>query len=219
MAKRAIDIAAHIPDYSGLPCAKLEDFKDLVLPEDIEITRQQLNDEYFEPYHIIMPAYVLKQLTVAAELSGQARIDATIKARDKAKFAHFCATRQGHSESRPMTNEVKAKLAEYNKQKRQQEKQERQSRLERLRKLPTDSIGNTAKPKRSKVPVFNDPEAQTLVSNKYPHIIPGTFKQDPEKPGGTLVDIKCQKCGSSRTVHMADVFQCRLCKQCRQSGK
>lgn len=69
--------------------------------------------------------------------------------------------------------------------------------------------------KQPKKPVFQDPEQQKAVKLKYDWAIEGSFRQDPEKAGGTILDIKCQKCGESRTIHLADCFQVKLCLKCR----
>lgn len=74
-----------------------------------------------------------------------------------------------------------------------------------------------SKPK--KVPLYEDKKAQAEREAKYPWCVKGSWRQDPDHPSGTLVDIKCMECGDNRTVHTADLFQVKLCSKCRDSKK
>ncbi len=71
---------------------------------------------------------------------------------------------------------------------------------------------------KTKVPVFQDVEKQKEVCAKFPWVIPGTFAQDPEKSGGTLLAIKCEGCGDERIIHLADAFHTKKCKTCKKNG-
>lgn len=71
---------------------------------------------------------------------------------------------------------------------------------------------------KSKVPVFNDLQRQSEICTKFPWCT-NSFRQDPEKSGGTIVDIKCVDCSSLREVHLADVFHCQRCVKCKKLKK
>ena len=71
---------------------------------------------------------------------------------------------------------------------------------------------------KSKVPVFNDLQKQAEICAKFSWCT-NSFRQDPEKAGGTIVDIKCVDCGSLREVHLADVFHCKTCRGCKSKKK
>lgn len=70
-------------------------------------------------------------------------------------------------------------------------------------------------PRQPRVPVYEDAAKQAELVAKYSWVIPGSFRKDPEKQTGTIADIKCQKCGNSRTVHCSDIFLVKLCKGCK----
>lgn len=94
------------------------------------------------------------------------------------------------------------------------------TKAQEMRDSPEKFLAPKEKPtkeKKDKTPVFQSPEKQKLVLAKYPWVIDGTFRQDPDKPGGTCLDIKCQKCTTSRTIHLADAFQVKLCLKCKNS--
>lgn len=76
-----------------------------------------------------------------------------------------------------------------------------------------------SKPKQVRVPIYSDRAAQLDRESKYPWAITGSWRADPEHDGGTLVDIKCQSCGKSRTVHAGDLFQVRFCVGCKKASK
>jgi hypothetical protein len=81
---------------------------------------------------------------------------------------------------------------------------------------------NPPKAKREsakKLAVYEDSTAQAEKEAKYPWAAPGSWRQDPEHPGSTILDIKCISCGASRTIHLADLFQCKLCVGCRKASK
>jgi hypothetical protein len=67
--------------------------------------------------------------------------------------------------------------------------------------------------------VYEDSTAQAEKEAKYPWAIKGSWRQDPEHPGSTILDIKCTLCGAARTIHLADLFQVKLCVSCRKSSK
>ena len=72
---------------------------------------------------------------------------------------------------------------------------------------------------KSKMPVFQDLLKQAEICAKFPWVIAGTFTQDPEKSGGTLLAIKCGTCGDDkRIIHLADAFHTKLCKACKKNG-
>jgi hypothetical protein len=70
---------------------------------------------------------------------------------------------------------------------------------------------------KAKLPMFQDKAAQSEREKKWGWIISGSWREDPEHSGGTLVSIKCQKCGGPREIHAADAFQVKLCRTCKPS--
>lgn len=76
-------------------------------------------------------------------------------------------------------------------------------------------VQKTKPAKQSKTPVFKDSNKQKEIKLKYGWVQENSFRQDPEKEGGTILDIKCQKCGEPRTVHLYDAFQCKVCLRCK----
>lgn len=70
---------------------------------------------------------------------------------------------------------------------------------------------------KTKVPVFKDVEKQKEVCVKFPWVVVGSFTQDPEKLGGTLLAIKCVDCGGERTIHLADAFLVKRCRECKSN--
>jgi hypothetical protein len=75
------------------------------------------------------------------------------------------------------------------------------------------------KAKASKTPIYEDKAAQAEKEAKYPWVIPGTWRQDPEHAGGTILDIKCQYCQMPRTIHAADAFQVKSHVECKKKSK
>lgn len=104
-------------------------------------------------------------------------------------------------ESDPMPEDVKIKLRALNDQRREDKK----AKEKRLKSIPT-----------IKTPVYVDKIRQKELKSKYPWA--AVFKPDPEKNGGTLVDIRCTKCAGTRTVHLGDLWQCKLCRKCKDGN-
>ena len=87
---------------------------------------------------------------------------------------------------------------------------------------PTKSGGvgpATPKAAKSKTPIYEDKKAQEEREGKYPWIIKGTWRADPEHEGGTILDIKCEFCGNARTIHAADAFQVKSHVECKKKSK
>lgn len=220
------------------PTTDPKQFEGRTLPPEIEIVKQRLMDEYLTPHKLEMPAYVLKALFQAAEAEGAEKSELLEKARQKAETHYLAAWARGEIKQKdenapPMPEEVKELLKQKNAERREREKAEREAdrkRAEHFAKAEKPTVVKTNKPqkvdppedkpkkvitKKSKKPVFDDPETQQLVLTKYPWAIPGTFRQDPDKPAGTNLDIKCQRCGMARTIHLADAFQVKFCTSCK----
>jgi hypothetical protein len=69
--------------------------------------------------------------------------------------------------------------------------------------------------KTVKLKLFNDRDAQIEREQKYPWCIPESWHEDPNKPGSTLVNIKCIKCGKTQSTHAAELFHIKTCKECK----
>ena len=81
---------------------------------------------------------------------------------------------------------------------------------------------NPPKPKKEakkKQALYDDKEAQAAKEAKWPWVKPGSWRPDPEHAGGTILDIVCTLCGTDRTIHAADAFQCKYCLSCRKASK
>ena len=114
-----------------------------------------------------------------------------------------------YGKHKPMSEETKEILKEVSKKRREEAK------LLKPTKLKVTSKVETIKQKPTgNLPVYSNPEKQKQLSIKYPWAITGTYRQDPEKPAGTIVDILCSVCKKPRTIHIADLFQCRKHKDC-----
>lgn len=177
------------------------------LDADVQEIKNQMIAQYVTPYDLgTLPGYVLKTLIEAS--------NDPVKRFDKLKLA-WLQVRTDHlaliaqhkirsnneeaNTSKPMSEETKAYLREIQKSKKDKD------------------IGFVAEPtpKVAKLPVFRDESKQAELILKYPWAIAGSFKQDPDKAMGTVLDIKCQKCGANRHIHLADLFQVKLCLVCK----
>lgn len=68
----------------------------------------------------------------------------------------------------------------------------------------------------SRVPIYEDKTRQEEMIKKYPWAVAGSFRQDPDKPASTVLDILCTKCKvTKRTIHAPDLFQVKMCKPCK----
>lgn len=211
----------------GFPTTSAKDYEGIELPPDVVAVRDEIVDRWFKPYNLEVPGYVWKQLVTASKTDGEGpRAEALEKVRQKAELHYLSQWSKGNvnvvdSNAEPMSEETKEYLRNLNKERREKEKLEREERDARKKSLDKAAISTADdKPKkvvakRSKNPVFNDPDAQKLIVEKYPWAIPGSFRQDPDKPAGTNLDIKCQKCGMARSIHLADAFQVKYCTSCK----
>lgn len=193
---------------------------------DVEQVKLALEDEFLNPYKLEMPAHVLKPLVQATkEENPTKRAEYLEVAKQKAHMHYLAKWAQGvirvkDENAPPMPDDVKAQLRELNEKRREEKKAEREASEARRKELDKADLEKDRRTvaKKSKKPVFDDPETQKLVVAKYSWVIPGTFRQDPDKPGGTNLDIKCQACGMSRTIHLADAFQVKFCTGCKSSN-
>lgn len=98
--------------------------------------------------------------------------------------------------------------------------------------MPTNGNGskekaeNTAKPQAKKRPSFLDKPKATLAeldlkySKKYAHYVKGSVKE--QKGGGKrIAQIRCtaKGCKDTRQVFTSDIFQVKLCEDCRTETK
>lgn len=205
------------------PATDLTPFVNVELPDDVVAEMQRLYSEYLEPHKLEIPDYAMKPIFLAAmETVPEKKAEYLEKARQKFEQHYLGSWAKGKikpldSDAPPMPEDVKEKLKELNKAKREREKEKNQV----ARMASGEPPKKAGEPKKQKVPVFADSQAQDAVVKKYSWAIAGTFRADPDKPGGTILDIKCQKSGpgclSTRTIHLADCFQVKLCSVCRLS--
>jgi hypothetical protein len=81
---------------------------------------------------------------------------------------------------------------------------------------------NPPKPKKESVKkqaLYDDKAGQVERESKWAWVKKGSWRQDPEHAGGTILEIICQLCGSERTIHAADTFQVKLCSACKKTSK
>lgn len=185
------------------------DYSAFHLPIEIVDFKNHIYQKYLEPYNLDIPNYVYKALVLAGEAEDLERIQLLEVARQKAEMHYLGQWAKGNIKvnTEPMPEEVKEKLKEINENKRL-EKQAKRIELDNVVK------SNVKKPKGKKLPVFSDSEQQKQVLKKYPHAIAGTFKAHPSKAGVTLLDIKCTKCGKSKTISLCEAFHIKTCSAC-----
>jgi hypothetical protein len=167
-----------------------------------------LYEKYLKPHGLDIPGYMLKPLVEAINATASERVILLEKARQKAELHYLGSWARGLIKVRtknhkPMSEDTKQYLKELNEARREE------------RKAKSSEHTHVNVQKKVKVPVFQDTDKQKEIKSKYPWVIEGTFRQDPHKAGRTCVDIKCQKCGTPRTIHLADAFQVKLCTKCR----
>jgi len=206
-----------------LPTTDLTPYVDVEMPDDVVQEMKRLYSEYLEPYKLEIPDYAMKHLFLASlEANAEKKAEYLEKARQKFEQHYLGSWAKGKikpldSDAPPMPEDVKEKLKEINKAKREREK----TKNEVARMASGQPPKHAGQPKKQKVPVYSDSQSQDAVVKKYSWAIAGTFRADPDKPGGTILDIKCQKSGpgclSTRTIHLADCFQVKLCSVCRLS--
>jgi len=191
----------HDHDYKAIfGYAKAADFDGYNWPADIKEAMDKLIDEHYAPYtDERLEGWLLKKFKAAAEEQSLGKRADLIRAAVDAAFLQY-RDYLPREDVKPMPDDVKAMLRELNESKR------------------ADKPATTKEQKAKKVPVFNDPDKQMELCKKYPQTVPGSFVQDPHKPGGTLVSIKCE-CGKTREIHLSDLFQVRKCHDCKKLGK
>lgn len=206
MAKRN-DIEQHRPQLD-FPVTSVEDFKNVVLTPDIAEFKLKLEEKYFNEYKLAMPGYVLKALVKAMSADISEKTLLLEKARQSAELHYLASWSKGDikikdAEAKPMPEEVKQELKEIKIAKKAIKDKE----IELIKSIKKKSL--------PKEPVHESKTLQDGYCAKYKWIVPNTFKQDPHKPGGTIVDIKCTSCKSRRTVHLSDSWQVKLCTSCK----
>jgi len=194
----------------------------------IDKTREEIRAE-LDRYKLSIPAHVEAQLEKCRFLFGPELEHGLKRAKQKAEM-HVLSERT--KAPKPMKEEAKARLRALNAQ-RKQEREERKARLavtvvDKKSELPAEPpkkevkkpvVSKPPKPVSSKpkvngrVPLWQDPEAQVERVKKYPHAIPGTFKQG-KNHGLTVVDIQCQvpDCKATRTIPVAELFHINKCE-------
>lgn len=203
------------PKYGTLfPWADPEYYDAQPLPPDLQKVKEELMAEFVTPHGLPwLDGYIVKVL-VEASVEGANKPEAIKKAREKAHTAFLANRARGlirlkDEEAEPMPEEVKEHLKELNQQRRELKKQERDARMARIAQI------EGPKKVKSKLPMFGDVDAQIELKKRYPWVIAGSFVQDPEKSGGTLLNIECQVCKDERTIHLADAFHTKTCKPCK----
>lgn len=180
------------------------------LPQDLQHYKDSFYKKYLQPHGLEIPGYAIRPLEAAIEATGIERATLIEKARQNFELCYLGAWSKGvirvGDEHKPMPEEIKKELKELYLQRKALKED----------KKPVPAVNKKSRPKG---PVYLDKIRQSEIMSKYAWVT-DSFKQDPHKPGGTVVDIKCQKCGSLRTIHIADCFQTKLCLNCRNiNGK
>ncbi len=153
------------------------------------------------------------KLTIIDETPENQLIREAAEAEKIANDAAIEAARQAALGKKPMSEETKVALKEL---------AESRKAMKKAIKEQFDTEGHPEVrlvKGKSKIPVFQDLLKQAEICAKFPWVIAGTFTQDPEKSGGTLLAIKCGNCGDeNRIIHLADAFHTKLCKACKKNG-
>jgi len=198
-----------------------EEYDIIPLSPELQTIKQQLLNKYITPHKTtrwgnFLPGYVLKRLMLADAATGTERIRLIKWAEEGAEINYLAARALGeikviNPNTEPMPEKVKQHLKDLNERRREEKK------ISKVIKAANTQISKV------KLPVFKDNKQQIVAQNKYPWIVPGTFTQDPGKPGGTIVQIKCQiqgpGCKKTRTIHLADAFQVKICTSCRNLNR
>ncbi len=121
--------------------------------------------------------------------------------------------RQERLKKKPMSEETKAALREL-----AESKKAMKNAIKAQFNTEEHPEARLLKSKLSKIPVFQDLQKQAEICAKFAWVVPGSFTQDPEKSGGTLLAIKCGSCGDERIIHLADAFHCKMCKECKKTN-
>lgn len=205
------------PKFANNAWADPEEYDVKELAPYIAKIKLELMDKYCTPFGLtLLPGYVLKSLFEASTTPDRAA-ELIDKARKSAEISYLADISAGRirikdEDAEPMPEEVKQHLKELNQERRELKKAEREARLARVAQFE----GSTAPKKvKSKIPMFQDPEAQAALKVKYPWVVAGSFSQDPEKSGGTLLNIQCETCKDERSIHLADAFHTKTCKTCK----
>lgn len=193
-------------DKPLFPTIDVSQFVGFKWSDDAAKLKSEVEEKWFTPYKVELPGYVLMALK---KLSlGQIGIN---EAENVAYTAYLAYRSKGIiklKSDEPMPDDVKAHLRELNNLKREQ------------KKLTSAVKKIILKTPKIKLPVYSDHVKQSELVSKYKWAQPGSFKQDPNNSNMTLVDIKCMKCGASRTIHLAELFQVKLCTFCKdKNGK
>ena len=208
--------------YSTFPWHDPEEYGAVKLPSDLESVKLNLMEKYITPFGLPwLPGGVLKILVEAINLEGIDRANAILKASEASHVAYLSDVAKGRIKLKdetttPMPEEVKQHLRELNQARRDEAKALREAREQRLAAFDEKK---SPKAPKSGGPVFSDKLQQDALILKYPWIRLGSFRQDPEKAGGTLLAIICQSCGADREIHLADAFHCKFCKLCKGKKK
>lgn len=193
----------HLHDYKAIfGHANASDYDSYRWPDDIKQAIDGLIKEHYEPYTSErLEGFILKRFKAAAEEADLGKRGEKLKEALDAAWLQYRHYKPKTTE--PMPEEVKEMLKELNETRRAVKKKDAAPPAPKKEKPP---------------PVHSDPKRQLEFCNKYPWAVPGSFKQDPLKAGGTLVSIKCE-CGSTREIHLSDLFQVRKCNVCKRLGK
>lgn len=183
----------------------MEDVKDLVLGDRAKWMLREIDEEWFKPHGQQVPPYTIKALYKAVTE------EQFVAAKSHAHVAFLNLRMQGIIKTEadipePMSEETKKYLRELKESKKGVDRSD-----------PPKKVVTVLKTiKKSSLPVWQDKQKQDAACTKYAWVVPGTFEQDPHKPGGSIVKIKCIKCGNKdRKIHLADAFQSKYCLKCK----
>lgn len=212
--------------------------------DDVDIAREAVISKYYGPHNLQLPQHVEAAYAKAKAASGLERAKLIRRAFEKAEmhYLHAWANREIKvtTPRNKMTEETKAKLREINKHRKEERdiaklyspnkvknvKPASNQKLKGAVNTMSDTIETTpaatttpAKAKKVRTPTYQDVGEQAAICGKYAWVVAGSFKADPVKVGGTVLDIKCIKCGGLRTIHLADAFQVKLCAKCKAESQ
>lgn len=182
---------------------------DLLANPDIQYHRQRI-DQYLAGWGLEIDPdksnihggiNIYDQLDRAEKLAGVERMYAVFLAYRKAQSFYFGMWKKIKGHKKPMSEKTKQILRE-----------RKESAREAKGTPPRRKVAS-----KGRTPIYMDKTAQKQKEKQYPWAVPGSWRKDPDKESGTLLEISCLDCKDERTVHAADLFQTKRCTKCQKA--
>jgi hypothetical protein len=202
------------PGYASGPWSDPEEYDLISLPGILAIAKADFIARYVTPYGLPwLPGYILKDLVDISKLPDSEWAERLKKTGSRMATSHLADIAAGRIN---VKDNISYSMPEEVCQKCQEVLDTPVAVVvESKPKSKKESNKDTAaKPvKKTKVPVYLDKAVQGDLTQKYPWAI--GFRQDQDKAGGTIVDVKCVICSDVKSVYLYNVYQCKMCKACK----